>query len=186
MSIVQDRPRPLKIKVTKRIRKVRIPVGSLNLSFFSNVLFRSLLSPSREIVKVISPGNFLFTTPEDVTLTKIYFGQPNPQKTFHKLKQGTHILKLEDTVKLATTPNLIIKNHYRSCAKKHTRFTTTAAAPKYPTYPDVNNLLKVAFDAMTGIIYQDDCQVVTIESEKHYIDYDGNKPGYTDVEISRI
>ena len=66
----------------------------------------------REIVRVISPGNFLFTTPEDITLTKIYFGQPNPKKTFHKLTQGTHILKLEDTVKLATTPNLIIKNHY--------------------------------------------------------------------------
>ena len=96
----------------------------------------------REIVKVISPGNFLFTTPEDVTLTKIYFGQPNPQKTFHKLKQGTHILKLEDTVKLATTPNLIIKNHYSLTAQEEilSRNFTFAIQGLYPQNLKAPNL----------------------------------------------
>ena len=96
----------------------------------------------REIVQTISPGNFLLTTPEDVTLTKTYFGQPAPPKTFLQLKQGTHILKLENTVKLATTPSLIIKNHYSLTAQEDilSRNFTFAIQGLYPQNLKAPNL----------------------------------------------
>lgn len=36
--------------------------------------------------------------------------------------------------------------------------------------PDIDNLLKSVLDGMNGIIYEDDCQIVILNSTKKYID----------------
>ena len=60
-------------------------------------------------------------------------------------------------------------------------------APLFPTFPDVDNLLKFLCDAMTGVVYHDDSQIVSITCEKKYIDYDEDKAiGKTELEIKSI
>ncbi len=42
--------------------------------------------------------------------------------------------------------------------------------PIFPVYkPDIDKLLRAVCDAMSGIVYADDCQVVSINSKERYI-----------------
>ena len=58
-------------------------------------------------------------------------------------------------------------------------------APCFPTYPDLDNLEKIVFDSMSGVIYHDDSQVVEICTRKQYLN-DYGCEGYTTVEASVI
>lgn len=45
------------------------------------------------------------------------------------------------------------------------------SAPKYPaTLPDIDKLVRAILDALTGIVWRDDAQVVAIEAYKRYSD----------------
>ncbi len=63
--------------------------------------------------------------------------------------------------------------------KRHHRANGTLkpAAPEHPaTRPDLDKLARSAGDALTGIVYRDDSQVVTLALEKHYA-LRGQEPG---------
>lgn len=54
------------------------------------------------------------------------------------------------------------KAHYGKCGVK-------SSAPIYPTgKPDTSKLLRALEDALTGVIYRDDCQLVQISVRKEY------------------
>jgi Holliday junction resolvase RusA-like endonuclease len=43
------------------------------------------------------------------------------------------------------------------------------SAPLYcPTRPDLDKLLRAVGDALTGVVFRDDAQLVRVEAEKHY------------------
>jgi Holliday junction resolvase RusA-like endonuclease len=48
--------------------------------------------------------------------------------------------------------------------------------------PDIDNLVKGVLDAMTGICFKDDSQIVDLSSSKHYLRIGGDVPGI-DVDI---
>lgn len=48
-----------------------------------------------------------------------------------------------------------------------------ASAPKRPGRPDLDKLVRAVFDALTGIVFQDDGQVVDLVAGKQY----GESPG---------
>ena len=63
------------------------------------------------------------------------------------------------------------KNHYRS--GKLSRILKDTAPVYHRIKPDISNLIKFVEDALNGICYDDDSQIVKIESTKKYVlDYD--------------
>ena len=74
------------------------------------------------------------------------------------------------------------KTHYKSLDTKCGVLNKNA--PKFPTYPDLDNLLKFSLDLFNGVLYKDDCQVTSIKTTKTYIHH--SKPGYTIMEATRI
>lgn len=63
-------------------------------------------------------------------------------------------------------------------------------APKYMNRtPDIDNLVKFYLDAMNGIFFKDDRQIISLISEKRYCDAipgEKDKPGYVDIYIKDI
>lgn len=60
------------------------------------------------------------------------------------------------------------KSHYRTGKNAHLIKPT---APEYPTSkPDTTKLLRGVEDAMTGVLYRDDAQIVSQSAYKHYGD----------------
>ena len=58
------------------------------------------------------------------------------------------------------------KSHYRSGKYRHLK---KKKAPKYHTNtPDLDNLIKLVSDALNGVFYKDDSQIMLIKAEKHY------------------
>ena len=55
-------------------------------------------------------------------------------------------------------------------------------SPLSKQYGDIDNLVKVILDAMTGIIYADDCCVMRVFAEKYYCSY----AEYIEVEVDEI
>jgi crossover junction endodeoxyribonuclease RusA len=43
--------------------------------------------------------------------------------------------------------------------------------------PDLDKLIRAVLDGLTGVAYDDDCQVTQIEAEKHYCDEYNPDPG---------
>ncbi len=43
--------------------------------------------------------------------------------------------------------------------------------------PDLDKLIRAVLDGLTGVAYDDDCQVTRIEAEKHYCNEFQNDPG---------
>jgi len=56
------------------------------------------------------------------------------------------------------------------------------SAPAYPaTKPDIDKLVRACLDAMTGMVFRDDSQVVFLNAHKHYAD--ARQPGvYIEIE----
>jgi Holliday junction resolvase RusA-like endonuclease len=42
--------------------------------------------------------------------------------------------------------------------------------------PDLDNLIKAGFDALNGLLWHDDCQIVEVHGTKRYVE-DGESPG---------
>ena len=64
--------------------------------------------------------------------------------------------------------------------------TLKKSAPKYMNRtPDIDNLIKFYLDAMNGVFFKDDRQIISIISEKKYCPEEGEqsrtKPGYVDI-----
>ena len=74
------------------------------------------------------------------------------------------------------------KSHYKSVELKGGVLNENA--PKYPTKPDLDNLLKFSLDSFNGVLYKDDCQVTKLTTFKTYIHH--KKQGYTTLEAARI
>jgi len=51
--------------------------------------------------------------------------------------------------------------------------------------PDIDNLVKFVIDGMTGVVYDDDCQIVELRAVKLY-DSEGDCMGRTVIEVSRF
>lgn len=49
------------------------------------------------------------------------------------------------------------------------------------TNPDVDKLARAVLDALTGIVYRDDCQVTELAASKYYAEVNG--PAYVDIRI---
>ncbi len=54
------------------------------------------------------------------------------------------------------------KSHYTSKGELR------AGAPSFPGKPDVDKLCRAVLDALTGILYHDDAQVVSLNATKQY------------------
>jgi Holliday junction resolvase RusA-like endonuclease len=54
------------------------------------------------------------------------------------------------------------KSHYTSKGELR------AGAPSFPGKPDVDKLCRAVLDALTGILYHDDAQVVSLSATKRY------------------
>ncbi len=54
------------------------------------------------------------------------------------------------------------KSHYTSKGELR------AGAPSFPGKPDVDKLCRAVLDALTGILYHDDAQVVSLNASKRY------------------
>jgi crossover junction endodeoxyribonuclease RusA len=54
------------------------------------------------------------------------------------------------------------KSHYTSKGELR------AGAPSFPGKPDVDKLCRAVLDALTGILYHDDAQVVSLSASKRY------------------
>ena len=60
------------------------------------------------------------------------------------------------------------KSHYRT--GKYSHILKDSAPSFVLTKPDIDNYAKLVLDAMNGIAYNDDCQVVDLEVRKLYAD----------------
>lgn len=58
---------------------------------------------------------------------------------------------------------------------KKTEGYTKSAPVEHGQKPDIDKLLRVALDALTGIIYADDAQVAVVQASKHWVA--GRGPG---------
>lgn len=87
-------------------------------------------------------------------------------------KDGQRVLTLEGPLKLTAyffMPRP--KGHY---GKKGLR----PSAPQFPDKkPDLSKLVRALEDAMTGIVYVDDAQIVLYDVAKLYAEHDGHHPG---------
>ena len=54
------------------------------------------------------------------------------------------------------------KSHYTS------KGALRAGAPSHPGKPDIDKLCRAVLDALTGILYHDDAQVVSLNASKRY------------------
>jgi Holliday junction resolvase RusA-like endonuclease len=54
-----------------------------------------------------------------------------------------------------------------------------------PTKPDLDNQIKTVLDALEGLAYNNDSQVVDISAHKRYANYDAESE-YAVIEISEI
>lgn len=54
------------------------------------------------------------------------------------------------------------KSHYTSKGELR------AGAPSHPGKPDIDKLCRAVLDALTGILYHDDAQVVSLSASKRY------------------
>lgn len=71
------------------------------------------------------------------------------------------------------------KNHYRTGRNAH---LLKDGAPGYPDgKPDIDKLARAVLDALTGVVFWDDAQVVTLGVSKGYADIPG-----ADLEISEM
>ncbi len=71
------------------------------------------------------------------------------------------------------------KTHYKTKANQpdQERLSTQGAQYRNPTArnatPDIDKLARAVLDAMTGILYEDDCQVASIFARKEWADQEG-------------
>ena len=73
------------------------------------------------------------------------------------------------------------KNHYRT--GKYSDQLKPSAPHIHTNMPDVDNLSKFILDAMNEVFYEDDRQVVELNSHKEYLNDKTNTTGYTIVTI---
>lgn len=73
------------------------------------------------------------------------------------------------------------KNHYRT--GKYSDQLKPTAPHIHTNMPDVDNLSKFILDAMNEVFYEDDRQVVELNSHKEYVNDKNNTTGYTIVTI---
>jgi Holliday junction resolvase RusA-like endonuclease len=73
------------------------------------------------------------------------------------------------------------KNHYRS--GKYSELLKPSAPHIHTNMPDIDNLSKFILDAMNEVFYEDDRQVVELNSHKEYLNDKQNTTGYTIVTI---
>ena len=72
------------------------------------------------------------------------------------------------------------KGHYLPANSRRAAPELRADAPKYPTgKPDTDKLARAVLDALTGLVWRDDSQVVHIDAWKVY----GERPG-ADITVS--
>ena len=74
------------------------------------------------------------------------------------------------------------KNHYRT--GKYNGILKDSAPHIHSNMPDIDNLSKFILDAMNEAFYDDDRQVVELNSHKEYINDKNNTTGYTIVTVT--
>ena len=53
--------------------------------------------------------------------------------------------------------------------------------PEVTVKPDLDKLTRAVIDAMTGIMYDDDCQVIHILAKKQYVDFEKLEGVYIEI-----
>lgn len=110
--------------------------------------------------------------------------EPYPKRTatFGMRGRFPRVIKNKKTTEFETNLKQLCAIQYKSAALtgplavKVAFFLTKPKSVKreYPIVkPDVDNLLKSTFDAMNGILWEDDCQIVSLEASKRYSNGDG-------------
>ena len=74
------------------------------------------------------------------------------------------------------------KKHFVYTSLQDKQLLLSTTAPKFPSKnPDIDNLVKFVMDALEGIIYKNDNQVVKLKASKKYMIYPSNT-SYADVQ----
>jgi Holliday junction resolvase RusA-like endonuclease len=122
-------------------------------------------------------------------------GEPVPQGSMKGFIRGGRVALTSDNPKLHHWRDVIGWEARQHCTELLTGavdltaqflLTRPKSCPKsriYPTVkPDADKLARALFDALTGVVWQDDAQVVSHEISKRYCD-PGEQPGvYVKVE----
>ncbi len=110
--------------------------------------------------------------------------EPYPKRTAQFTMRGGfgRAIKNKKTADFEANLKQMCANQYKSAALTGPLAVKVAfylTKPKsvrreYPTVtPDTDNLLKSCFDAMNGLLWEDDCQIVNIEAAKRYSTSEG-------------
>jgi len=121
----------------------------------------------------MEPRQFRF----DITI------DPRGQERFRFTKKGARY-KTEEAKAYEAALKILIKKYFNEdpfTGPILVEVDFYLKAPMRPRYfkpavkPDLDNLQKGLFDAMNGIVYKDDCQIVSVTAKKHYC-YLGRNP----------
>lgn len=110
--------------------------------------------------------------------------EPYPKRTAQFTMRGGfgRAIKNKKTADFESNLKQMCANQYKSAALtgplavKVAFYLTKPKSVKreYPAVkPDVDNLLKSTFDAMNGLLWKDDCQIVSLEASKRYSSGEG-------------
>jgi Holliday junction resolvase RusA-like endonuclease len=105
---------------------------------------------------------------------RIVFYEQKETKEYKKQIANVFKLNYPDHIPFESCLNCTIKV-YKAIPKsfgKEKRMKALSDKIRPTTKPDVDNYAKLICDALNGIAYVDDSQIVTLEIKKHYSDVD--------------
>lgn len=91
-----------------------------------------------------------------------------------KFGWGVQLQNQHNEKKFYTGPLLLDINFYFEIPKTHKKKYDLLSNSYFLQRPDLSNLIKFVEDVATGILYQDDCTICSINTNKFYDD--GNGP----------
>ncbi len=110
-------------------------------------------------------------------------GQPQQKGSKRGFKCGEHINIVDTNSKKAKAYEKAIADEFRTTVNDELHLGAVeveivfgmkrgkTVKRKEPTVkPDIDKMIRCVLDALTGIIYKDDCQVIDIKASKQYAD----------------
>lgn len=84
---------------------------------------------------------------------------PRATRQYEKLIRQAYQKEYKDALPLTCPVKVVILASFQTPKK---------ASRPYPARPDLDNIVKVVMDALNGLAWADDSQVVSIQAEKHF------------------
>lgn len=123
-----------------------------------------MIKKEEQIVYVI-PGNPVPLARARHTYRKVYDSQKN-----EKLISGINLRNQHQERPLLEGPLQLDVVFYMPIAKTRAKFAKSLIGTAHFYTPDLSNMIKFIEDVSSGILYKDDCQIVSIIAKKIYGD----------------